>query len=119
MGWLSSFLHPERGYKKGQEQLDKYYQQGQEYLQPYNQNGQEAYGHLSGALENLLNPSQLYDQWLGDYQQSEASKMAQERAMHQGNRAASSMGIAGSTPALQAIQAGTNEIGAQDQERFI
>ena len=39
MSWLSSFLHPEKGYKAAQEQLDKYYQQAQGNLQPYNQNG--------------------------------------------------------------------------------
>ena len=27
MSWLSSFLHPEKGYQKAQEQLDKYYNQ--------------------------------------------------------------------------------------------
>jgi hypothetical protein len=116
---FSSFLHPERGYEKGQEQLDQYYNQSQNYLQPYQQHGEEAYGHLNGALQNLLNPSQLYDQFVQQYQQSDASKYAQERALNQGNRAASSMGILGSTPALRAIQAGTAEIGAQDQERYL
>lgn len=116
---FKSFMRPEKGYEKGQEQLDKYYQQGQNYLQPYNQQGQEQYGNLSGAIEGLLNPSSLHDRWLQDYNQSEASKIAQARAMEQGNRAASSMGIMGSTPALQAMQAGSSEIGAQNQMRYI
>lgn len=116
---FKSFLHPEKGYQKGQEQLNKYYQQSQNYLQPYQQHGEEAYGNLSDAMQSLLNPSGLHDRWLQDYDQSEASKIAQARAMEQGNRAASSMGIMGSTPALQAMQAGTAEIGAQDQQRYI
>lgn len=116
---FQSFLHPERGYEKGQEQLNQYYDQGQNYLQPYNQQGQQAYGQLNGAIDNLLNPQQLYDEFLQNYHQSDASKYAQERAMNQGNRAASSMGILGSTPALQAIQAGTAEIGAQDEQRYL
>jgi len=116
---FSSFLNPGKGYKKGQEQLDKYYQQGQNYLQPYQQHGEEAYGHLNEAMQDLLNPSGLHDRWLQDYQQSDAATMAQERAMNQGNRAASSMGLSGSSPALQAIQAGTNQIGAEDQQRYI
>ena len=116
---FKSFMSPEKGYEKGQEQLDQYYNQGQNYLQPYNEQGQEQYGNLSGAIEGLLNPSSLHDRWMQDYNQSEASKIAQARAMEQGNRAASSMGIMGSTPALQAMQAGSSEIGAQDQQRYI
>lgn len=116
---FNSFMHPERGYQKGQEQLNQYYDQSQGYLQPYQQQGQQAYGQLSGAMENLLNPTQLHDRWLNEYDQSEASKIAQARAMEQGNRAASSMGVMGSTPALQAMQAGSAEIGAQDQQHFI
>lgn len=116
---IDSFLHPERGYKKGQDQLNQYYNQSQGYLEPYRQQGQEAYGQLNGAVQNLLNPAELHDQFLNSYQQSDASKYAQDRAMNQGNRAASSMGILGSTPALRAIQAGTSEIGAQDEQRYI
>jgi hypothetical protein len=116
---FKSFLSPEKGYQKGQDQLNKYYDQSQGYIQPYNTNGQEAYGHLNTAMQNLLNPSKLYDQFLNDYQQSAASKYAQERAMNQGNWAAQSMGLGGSTPAIQAIQQGTNEIGAQDQQNYM
>jgi len=119
MNMFSSFMHPERGYEKGQEQLDKYYGQSQSYLQPYQEQGQEQYGNLQQAIQSLLNPSSLHDRWLQEYDQSEASKIAQARAMEQGNRAASSMGIMGSTPALQAMQAGGAEIGAQDQQRYI
>lgn len=116
---LQSFLNPEKGYEAGQEQLNNYYGQAQNYLQPYNENGQEAYGNLSGAMNDLLNPSSLMDRWMNDYQQSEQSKIAQARAMEQGNRAASSTGVLGSTPHLQAMQAGSNEIGAQDEQRYI
>jgi hypothetical protein len=116
---FTSFLNPGKGYQKGQEQLDKYYGQSQQYLQPYQQQGQEAYGALNEAQNNLLNPSGLHDRWLQEYNQSEASKIAQARAMEQGNRAAASTGVLGSTPHLQALQAGSAEIGAQDQEHYI
>jgi hypothetical protein len=116
---ISSFLNPGKGYKKGQEQLDKYYQQSQGYLQPYNQQGQQAYGHLNTAMQNLLNPAQLNDQFASNYQTSNLARMQLDRAMYRGNRAASSMGLMGSSPALQALQAGTNEIGAQDEQRYM
>jgi hypothetical protein len=114
-----SFLHPEKGYEKAQEQYDKYYNQGQGYLQPYNQNGQDQYGNVNSAINNLMNPSGLYDQWLNDYEQSDASKFAQGRAHDNGMRALSAMGMLGSTPGLQALQAGESEIGAQDEQRYI
>ena len=59
MSMFSDFLHPDRGYQKGQEQLDKYYQQGQGYLQPYNQQGQEQYGNLTDYIKQLMNPQLL------------------------------------------------------------
>ena len=62
---FKSFMNPEKGYKKGQEQLDKYYDQSQGYLQPYNQQGQEAYGNLNNAMQSLMNPTELYDQVFG------------------------------------------------------
>lgn len=116
---FDSFLHPERGYEAGQNELNNYYGQAQGHLQPYQQQGQEAYGHLNGAMQDLLNPSSLMDRWMNDYQQSEQSKIAQARAMEQGNRAASASGVMGSTPHLQAMQAGSAEIGAQDEQRYI
>lgn len=119
MSWLSSFLHPERGYEEAQKELDKYYQQAQQYQQPYMQHGEEAYGGLSGAMNSLLNPEELYSQWSGGYQESPAAKYAEESARNRGLDAASSLGLMGSTPALQAIQAGTSRIGAEDRQNYL
>lgn len=119
MGMLSSFLHPERGYAKGQEQLDQYYNNAQDLLRPYQNQGQEAYGHLNTAMQRLLNPAELHGDFANSYQESPMARIAAERAQNSGLRAASSMGMMGSTPALQAIQSGGAAIGAQDQERYI
>jgi hypothetical protein len=116
---IKSFLNPGKGYEKGQEQLDKYYNQSQNYYKPYAKHGEEAYGGLSSAMESLLNPTDLYDQWLNEYEMSDAAKMNQDRALEQGLDAASSMGLMGSSPALKAIQAGTAQIGADDKLRYI
>lgn len=111
-------MHPEKGYKKAQEQLNNYYNQAQQYYQPFMQQGQAAYGDLNQAMQNLLNPTELYNDWMGSYEMSPQAQHAQERAMDSGLRTAQSMGIGGSTPALQAIQAGMNEIEAQDIQRY-
>lgn len=119
MSWLSSFLSPGKGYEKGQEQLDKYYNQAQGYQQPYNQYGQDAYGNYSGAMNKLLDPAALQDEWIKKYTQSESSKNAQGMAQEHGLDAASSMGLMGSSPALNAIQAGTTQIGLDDRQNYL
>ena len=116
---IGSFLHPEKGYKKGQEQLDKYYNQASSLYQPYINQGQDAYGNLSGAMQNLLNPADFQNQLLSSYEPSEAARLASTGARNSGLNAASSMGLMGSTPALQALQAGTQGIMANDQQNYL
>lgn len=119
MGWLSSFLHPEEGYKKGQEQLNQYYNQAQGALSPYNQQGQQQYGNLNNYINSLMNPAALQDQWINSYKESDAAKNAEIMAQQHGLDAASSMGLMGSSPALGAIQAGTSQIGMQDRQNYL
>lgn len=119
MGWLDSFLHPEKGYEKGQEQLDKYYQQGQGYLSPYNQFGQSAYGNYSDAMKKLLDPAALQSEWIKSYSESPAAKNAEDIAQQHGLNAASSLGLMGSNSALNAIQSGTSQIGLNDRQNYL
>jgi len=119
MSWLSSFLNPGKGYEEGQKQLDKYYNEAQGQLQPYNTFGQNQQGTLQEFIDKLKNPAALEDEWIKNYQTSEAAKNTQNMAQNQGLDAASSMGLMGSTPALQAIQAGTANIGAQDRQNYL
>ena len=119
MSWLSSFLHPEKGYKAAQEQLDKYYQQAQGNLQPYNQNGLDTYGKYSSAMDKLLNPAALQDEWSKNYKESDLAKQNEAMASQSGLNAAQQMGLGGSAPALQAIQSGTSGIVAQDRQKYL
>ena len=119
MSWLSEFLHPGRGYKAGQKELEKYYNQAQGFQQPYIQQGQEAYGGLSEAMKNLLNPQALQDKWASGYQESQAAKNAEQMAQERGLNAASSMGLMGSSPALSAIQGGTSRIASDDRQQYL
>lgn len=128
MSWLdpfgagnmaNSFLHPEQGYKKGQEQLDKYYQQGQGYLNPYNQYGQAAYGNFSDAMNRLMDPAGLEADWIKGYSESPSAKNAEAMAQQQGLDAASGLGLMGSNTALNAIQSGTSQIGLDDRQNYL
>lgn len=119
MSWLSSFLHPEKSYDKAQQELEKYYQQAQNGLQPYNQNGLDTYGKYSGAMDKLLNPSALQDEWSKNYKESDLAKQNEAMASQSGLNAAQQMGLNGSSPALQAIQSGTAGIVAQDRQKYL
>ncbi len=126
MSWLSKFLHPEKGYEKGQEQLDKYYgetknlyNEGQGFLQPYNQFGQNAYGDVNQAMKNLLNPEELQNKWAQGYQESPQAKQAEAMAQEHGLNAASGLGLMGSGTALDAIQSGTTQIGLNDRQNYL
>lgn len=119
MSWLSSFLHPGKGYDKGQEQLNNYYNQGQGYLQPYNTNGMNQYGNLNDVIKNLLDPTELNKKWTESYTESPQAKQAEQLAQQHGLDAASSMGLMGSNTALQATQAGTTQIALDDRQRYL
>lgn len=116
---FSSFMHPEKGYKKAQQQYDKYYAQGQGALSPYMEQGQSAYGPLSGAMNSLLNPQQLQNEWLDSYSTSPYAQGLMNQAQTQGLDAASSMGLMGSSPALQAMQQGTTNIYNADRQNYM
>lgn len=123
---IDSFLSPEKGYEKGQNELDKYfnqsrdlYNQGQGYLQPYNQFGMDAHSNLSNAMRRLLDPAGLQNEWTKGYTESEAAKNTARMAQENGLDAASSLGLMGSNTALNAIQGGTTQIGLADRENYL
>ncbi len=119
MSWLSSFLHPGRGYEKGQEQLDKYYQQAQGYMQPYNQQGQAQYGNLDSIIRNLMDPTALNKKWIESYTESPQALQAENMAQQHGLDSASAMGLLGSNTALNALQSGTTQIGLDDRQNYL
>lgn len=116
---FSSFMNPERAYRRAGERADTYYNKSQEQMQPYIEQGQNAYGGLNTAMQSLLNPVQLHNEWASQYETSPYAKLNMELAQNQGLDAASSMGLMGSSPALRAIQAGTSRIGMADREHWL
>lgn len=105
MSWLSEWLHPGNRYQAAQDQYNQYYNQGQGYLNEYN--------------KNLMDPAALRDKWEKGYKESDAAKNAEGSAMQHGLDAASSLGLNGSSSALQGIQAGTAGIAAQDKQNYL
>jgi|SRR6185503_1525925 len=119
MSWFSSFMHPERGYDKAQKQLEQFYNQSLGFQQPYNQAGQGQIGNLQSYIDRLMHPEQLQDEWSKNYKESDAAKMNEAMAQQHGLNAASSMGLMGSEPALNAIQSGTAGIVAEDRQKYL
>lgn len=119
MSWLSSFLNPQKGYEAAQNQYQQNYNNAQGYLNPYNQQGQQAFNPLFGAMQSLLDPQALQSKWLESYKESPAAKQAEGMAQEHGLNAASSLGLMGGSIPLQAIQAGTSQIGAEDRQNYM
>lgn len=116
---LTSFLNPDRAYAQAGEQLQNYFGQAQQQLQPYIDQGQAAHAPLAQTMQSLLNPQALHNEWLQGYETSPHAQHLQEQAMQQGLEAASSMGLMGSSPVLQALQAGSSRIVAQDRDNYL
>lgn len=116
---LQSFWFPEKAYQKAGDQLEQYYGQAREDLGPYAQQGQQAFEPLFGAMQNLMDPQGFEGQMLEGYEASPHARMLQEEASQQGLNAASSMGMLGSTPALQAMQRGTTGIVQGDRDNYL
>lgn len=119
MSWLSSLMHPGRPYQAAQDQMTQYYNQAQQGMQPYMQQGQQAGQQLGGAMRKLLDPGALQNEWTQGYEMSPQAKQAQQMASQQGLDAASSMGLMGSQPALQAIQGGASQIALNDRQNYL
>jgi len=116
---LSDWLHPGRAYKNAQGTVQQGYDTAQGQQQPYADYGTSAGGTLSEQLNKLMNPQGLQDEWNKSYETSEAAKQDMAQAQEQGLGAASSMGLMGSSSALQSIQSGAHNIMNKDRQQYL
>lgn len=119
MSWISNLFNSGAGYKAAQNQLNNYYDQGKSALNPYINAGSNAINPLTDAASALLDPGKLRQSWLDQYKLSPEAKQNQQDATNYGLESASSMGLMGSSPALQAIQGENARIGMQDQNNYL
>lgn len=120
MGIFSNpYKKARKTYQSGADQVQQQYDQAEQSYQPFIDQGQQAYGGYSQMMQNLMNPTKLQDEWMNAYQQSDQAKIAARDAQTAGLDSASSMGLMGSTPAIQAMQAGTASILADDKQRYL
>lgn len=119
MSWLSNLLHPGGGYDKAKHATQNYYNQAQDQLNPYNQNGVSAQQQLMEYLKNLSDPSKLQDEWGKNYTESEHAKNLEQGAMDRGLNTAGSMGLMGSSAALNNIQDESTDIMNKDKQQYM
>lgn len=116
---IDSFLNPDRGYKKGEDAINRSWEEAKGFMQPYANAGMNEYGRLSGATGNLLHPDQLENKWIQGYEMSPYAQDEIGRSKEYGLDAASSMGLMGSSPALESIQRNSSSIMNADRRNYL
>lgn len=116
---IDSFMNPQRGYEAAADEARKAWEEAQNYGRPYWQNGLDQTGRLTGAEDALLDPGALEAKWMQDYETSPYAKQLLEQNKNSGLDAASSMGLMGSSAALNNIQQGAGKIVNADRQQYI
>lgn len=116
---IKSFMHPEKGYQAAGQQMEKYYRDAQGNLQPYSQHGLDQYGRLTGQADALNDPAELEAKWAKSYEMSPMARQAFANAKESGLDAASSMGLMGSSAAVNNIQNSAGNIMQNDRQQYM
>jgi len=116
---VSGFFNPGKGYKDARKEMERKWNEAKGFQQPYNQAGIDQLGRLNNAENSLLDPSKLLADWMSKYTESPYAKKSMENAKESGLDAASSMGLMGSSPALQNIQNSSSDIMNKDRQGFL
>jgi hypothetical protein len=116
---LLDFLDPGRGYKSAMKQFTKGYEEGKGYLDPYAGAGTSQLEQLLGAQGALMDPAALQSQWASGYEMSPYAQQLQGAAQEAGLSSMGSMGLGGSSAALQNLQQTSANIMQADRERYM
>jgi hypothetical protein len=123
---FESFMNPQNGYKAAERPVneanaksEQYYRDAQGNLQPYSNNGMAQFQRLMEQANALNNPAELENKWASGYSESPYAKMLQQKASNSGLDAASSMGLMGSSAALNNIQQSSGDIMQSDRQNYM
>lgn len=116
---LNSFLNPEEAYKKAEKPVKAGWEEAKGFQTPFLQQGIDQAGKLNTAENSLLNPGELQNQWSQGYETSPYAQSMLEQNKSQGLDAASSMGLMGSSGALNNIQRGAGDIVSKDRQQYM
>jgi hypothetical protein len=116
---INSFLHPEKGYEDAAEEMRKAWEQAQGFERPYSEAGTKQLPTLENAENQLLDPSKLLAEWMSKYEMSPYAQKSMSNAKEAGMGAASSMGLNGSSGAVNNIQQSSSDIMNADRQQFL
>ncbi len=119
MSWFSQLMHPGKGYDQAKQTTQNYYNDAQGKLDPYSQGGVAANDKLNAFLDMLSNPEKLQSQWSSGYEESPQAKQLEQGAMDRGLNSAGSMGLMGSSAALNNIQDESTNIMNNDRKSYM
>lgn len=114
-----SFFNPDKPYAGAEDAMRKYWQQAMGFMQPYNQAGVGQLPRLTGAEDALFNPTKLQSDWASSYEMSPQAQDLLRRSNELGNQEASTMGLSGSSAALENIQRTGSSVVAQDRQQYL
>ncbi len=117
--YIQSFLHPENAFKEAGKQSEKGWTEAKDFQTPFMQHGLDQYGRLNDATSKLMDPTALQDEWAKHYETSPYAQRQLSANINQGQEAASSMGLSGSSAAIGNIQQGAGDIMAKDRESYM
>jgi hypothetical protein len=119
-GALSGFMDDgSDAYAAAEKAANQGWNEAQGFEKPYWQQGLDQYGRLNSAENSLLDPGALEAQWAAGYQTSPYAKQMLEQNKNSGLDAASSMGLMGSSAAMNNIQVGAGNIVNQDRQQYM
>jgi hypothetical protein len=119
MGLFDAIFDPGKGYRAAKGDIKKGYNEAQNYLKPYNQAGMDQIGRLTGAQDKLMDPAALQNEWAKGYEMSPYAQQLQQQAMNSGMEGAGSMGLLGSSSALNTLQQGSSNIMQKDRSNYM
>lgn len=115
---ISSFLNPDDAYEKSQDALRNQWGETKEFLAPFREKGLEQYPQISEAIKRLMS-GDLQNDWISKYDTSSYAQRVMDMEKQKALEAASSMGLMGSSGALNNIQQGSADIQSKDRQQFL
>ena len=116
---LYSFLNPGEAYGAAEDKANQGWKEAQDYQKPYWEHGNDQYDPLNQARSKLMDPAALQNEWSQGYETSPWAQRQLSANLNQGQEAASSMGLMGSSAALGNIQQGAGDIMAKDRQAYM
>lgn len=110
---------PSEPYDKAAEEYKKEWQQAQGIENPFINAGKGQLPTLTGAENQLLDPTTLLNKWIGSYQESPYAKQLFGQAKQSGLESAASQGLLGSSAALNNVQQSGADIMNADRQQYL